>query len=143
VCGVKYYSILACLVGLAALAVLTVLVWAEKLHLGVRPYRCARTLGVVLISMHAAVAVWRLTRNVALQALDPKFIPELIGYLAFWLLFPPLWFFLEYYAVDSGAIDGVPRAEADMKRMKDYTDLASKVWAAVIAILVGLVALKR
>jgi hypothetical protein len=137
------YSLVMCVGGLGILAALIVAVWCGSPPVSLDTYRGARTLGAFVIAVHAGVAIWRLTQNVALpRTLSDEFIPELVGYLTFWLLFPPLWFFLEYYAVDSGAIRGLSGAEADMKRMKDYTDLASKIWAAVIAILVGLVALK-
>lgn len=92
-----------------------------------------------------AVSTWRLSSEVAIpRELNPAFVPELIGYLGFWVLVPPIWFFLEYYAVDKGAVT-VPRdrREVALKATKDYVDFASKIWAAVITILLVLVSLTK
>jgi hypothetical protein len=66
----------------------------------------------------------------------------LIGYLVFWVLVPPLWFFWEYFTADNAWIQGIAHDDASLKKIKDYADFASKVWAGVLALLAGLVALK-
>jgi len=55
-----------------------------------------------------------------------------------WILIPPLWFFFEYWALDHGCIAQPPGEdkETSLKSIKDYADYASKIWAAVLAILV-------
>jgi hypothetical protein len=46
-----------------------------------------------------------------------------------WSLVPPLWFFFEYHLV--------PPTEVDRrKQIKDSQDVAGKIWAAVVAIMV-------
>ena len=47
----------------------------------------------------------------------------------FWVLFPPIWFFTEYRAADAGVFTG-----ADLNKLKNYADFASKVWAAFLAL---------
>jgi hypothetical protein len=85
-------------------------------------------------------------------------VPELISYSIFWILAPPIWFFLEYFAVESAWINGLPQhldgifpnndvekteRLAYLKTVKDYADYASKIWAGVLALLLALIALKK
>lgn len=55
-----------------------------------------------------------------------------------WTVLPPLWFFIEYWALDHGYIALPPgeNKETFLKSIKDYADYASKIWAAVLAILI-------
>lgn len=57
-----------------------------------------------------------------------------------WTLGPPLWFFLEQYSFDKGRISlpGSVKKEDFMKSVKGYADSASKIWAAVLAVLLFL-----
>ena len=66
--------------------------------------------------------------------------------IVFWALGPPLWFFLEYFALDRGWVK-VPVSDpagkdAFLKSIKDYADYASKIWAAVLAAVLFLYAKK-
>jgi hypothetical protein len=74
--------------------------------------------------------------------ISDEFRPEYVGYLMFWVLAPPLWFFLEFYAAEQGCFSGLfesPEKKADaLKMIKDYSDFASKIWAAVAAMLLVL-----
>jgi hypothetical protein len=68
---------------------------------------------------------------------------EVAIYVAFWLLAPPLWFFLEYYAFECGA---VPPPENCSRRnhlahLRAYADYSSKIWAALAALLLGVAAI--
>lgn len=137
----KIYSLAFCLAGIATLVVLMALVSAHCISVSLNTYNRARVFLAVIIAAHAVVSVFRIATEVAFtRALAPTFVPELVGYLMFLVLFPPLWFFLEYLGVDHGVIDG---AQIDLKRMKDYQDLAAKVWAAVVAVLVALISLRK
>ncbi|MEM6486618.1 MAG: hypothetical protein AAF662_16735 [Pseudomonadota bacterium] len=54
------------------------------------------------------------------------------GALLFWVLFPPLWFYLEYWLMANGYI--VEAGDrVDLERFKNYSDYAANVWAAVLA----------
>jgi hypothetical protein len=55
-----------------------------------------------------------------------------------WILIPPLWFFFEYWALDQGCIAQPTGEDKEtfLKSTKDYADYASKIWAAVVAILI-------
>ena len=50
---------------------------------------------------------------------------------------PLLWFFLDYFSVASGFVLNPPQNY--LKTTKDYADLASKIWAAVLTALYFLV----
>jgi hypothetical protein len=69
----------------------------------------------------------------------------LVALLIFWALAPPIWFFLEYYLFDTGAIKLPPCVglEDFLKQIKVYADLGSKVWAAAGATLGAAVAAAR
>ncbi len=137
----KIYSIVVCSAGLAVLAISILLVTAKCLNVSLETYNKFRMALAVVITGHAMVSFFRMATKVAIHGqLEPSFVPELIGYLVFWVLFPPLWFFLEYLGADHGVIAGL---NVDLKRMKDYQDLAAKIWAAVVAILVALVGLRH
>jgi len=45
--------------------------------------------------------------------------------------------------VQNKCISDFPPEEPNLKRIKDYADYASKVWAGVVALLVALIALKK
>jgi hypothetical protein len=65
--------------------------------------------------------------------------------IRFWALFPPLWFFAEYYFVDSGFVAPPPGTTKEdlLSSLKSYADFASKIWAAVGALLAVLLALLK
>lgn len=58
--------------------------------------------------------------------------------IVFWTLGPPIWFFVEYYLLDREII--IPPPGTDKEKFlitaKSYADTASKIWAAVLAVLV-------
>ncbi|WP_411725463.1 hypothetical protein [Methyloglobulus sp.] len=58
--------------------------------------------------------------------------------IVFWTLGPPAWFFVEYYLMDNGTIILPPGEKKDkfLAEAKNYADTASKIWAAVLAVLV-------
>jgi hypothetical protein len=97
----------------------------------------------VLAAIYTIWCIERLARNVLIPGnLDQKFVPELMAYSIFWVLAPPMWFFLEYFAAESDCISDLPRSDGNLKIIKDYADYASKVWAGVLALLAALIALK-
>ena len=60
--------------------------------------------------------------------------------IAFWTLIPPIWFFLEYYAMDVGVIlppEGMCKS-ALLANAEKYSGPASKIWAAVLAAILFL-----
>ena len=57
--------------------------------------------------------------------------------ILFWGLGPPLWFFAEYFWLDRGWVSLPAGANKDefLKSVKEYADYASKIWAAVLAVV--------
>jgi hypothetical protein len=142
---IAFVSIIASLASLLSIGVAIGLVSSGKCKgmLTIERYRRLRAGAAAFAIAFAILTVVRLATNVAgKKTIDPEFVPELVGYLIFWVLVPPLWFFWEYFAADKNWIQGPFSDEASLKKMKDYGDFASKIWAGVLALLAGLVALK-
>lgn len=93
----------------------------------------------------AAFTIWRIAWQVGIpRKIPPGFEAELVAYIVFWFLAPPIWFFFEYLAFDKKWVqlkDATTHATR-LKEVKDYSDFASKIWAAVVAILLMMVAMK-
>jgi hypothetical protein len=135
------------IISLAFFGLLVVLIWCGCFRRKVS-LNCFRDSRMVLAFLAVAYAGWfvfRLIPNVPLpKHLDPEFLRELIAYSIFWVLVPPIWFFVEYFAVESKWIDGLPdNIEPNLKTIKDYADYASKIWAGVLALLLALIAFKQ
>jgi hypothetical protein len=70
----------------------------------------------------------------------------LISLVIFWALFPPMWFFTEYFAFDCGYIElpshSNPAKISETKEflggLKEYAGFAAPVWAGFGAIFAGL-----
>lgn len=95
-----------------------------------------------------AYAIWCAYRLYELHligqgSLSADGVLEVAGISAFWFVAPPAWFFVEYFAVEKGVISGFSGSEANLKKIKDYADYASKIWAGVLALLIALVTLKK
>ena len=66
--------------------------------------------------------------------------------IIFWTVVPPAWFFFEYWIFDSEKLIKRPlegtnqpvAKEKFLKSLKEYADYASKIWAAILAVLVFL-----
>jgi len=71
----------------------------------------------------------------------PRKISTCTAFLTvFWALGPPIWFFVEYYAVDHDWIVNLPGTkDALLHSVTTYADYASKIWAAVVATILFLV----
>ena len=92
---IDWVSLGWCTVWLAALLILLFATWQQWLSLRLTTYQTYRNrfaIGIVIF------AVWTLYRVASAvyhgEAKSDTFRPELIGYTVFWVLFPPLWFFL-------------------------------------------------
>jgi hypothetical protein len=139
-----------CFLSLVFLVVLVGLIWNGRCRHCISE-DCFGTFRMGLTTFAAICAIvcaWRLICNVAIpMKLDPGFVPELIAYSIFWVLVPPIWFFVEYFAVQTRWIRGLPanqyRLDEKLKEIKDYADYASKIWAGVLALLVALIAMKK
>jgi hypothetical protein len=163
-------SLVFCVVSILGLSIFVILIWAEAAwaHIHFDKFRRARMKLAGFAAVYALWCFWRLTENVAMpRELHPEFVPELIAISVFWVLAPPIWFFVEYFAVErdritnlSGAVDlpaaGAPANELAaalatneaakakyLKTIKEYADYASKIWAGVLALLLALIALKK
>ena len=91
-------------------------------------------------AIYGMFCIWRLVCNVAIpREIQVAFVPELTAISVFWVMAPPIWFFIEYFAVRSGTITNF----ADFEKTKDYADYASKIWAGLLALLIALIAMKK
>jgi hypothetical protein len=139
-------SVTFCAVSMVSLGILVVLIWMGCLRrkISYNQFFGFRKFLAVAIPSYAAYCAWRLTENVALpRTLDDKFVPELIAISIFWVLAPPIWFFVEYFAVASHCIKRFRGTEENLQTIKNYADYASKIWAGVLALLLALIALKK
>ena len=144
-CGFKASSAV-CFASLGAMMVISLLIWKELLpKISLNVFHRTR-LGLAIFAIgYAVYSGARMVANVKPGTDIPKeFIPELTAYVAFWVLVPPAWFFLEYFAVANDCIAGFPGGcEKNLKSVKDHADYASKIWAGVLALLLALIALKK
>jgi hypothetical protein len=141
------FSVVVCVVSMVALVGLVASIW-QGWFVHWITFDCflfSRKIIAFLAALYAIICAWRLYENVAMKTLDQKFVPELIFYSIFWVLAPPIWFFVEYFAIESDWI-ALPvnkdRTEY-LKTIKNYADYASKIWAGVLALLGALIALKH
>jgi hypothetical protein len=119
-------------------------------------YRTLRSLGAIVLlglAFYSIYAVAQLvSQTMATKAPTVPATPApwythgiILSLVVFWALFPPLWFFAEYYFVDSGFVALPPgTTKVDLlSSLKSYADFASKIWAAVGALLAVLLALLK
>jgi hypothetical protein len=141
------FALAVCIVSMVVLALLVLLIWQGWLQhlISLDRFHKIRKYVALFVVLYATLCVWRLTKNVAIpRDLKQEFLPELIAYSIFWVLAPPIWFFVEYFAVASDWIHVPPaNREEYVKTIKDYADYASKIWAGVLALLLALIALKK
>lgn len=139
-----YFSLWWAGLWLATILVLFLAVWQKWISLELETERKVRNFFSVFIIAFAILSICRVATAAYSSATKASvFRQELIGYIVFWVLFPPGWFFLEYYALDTKAIKLKKNEDrkATLENFKAYADFASKVWAAVLACLGGLIAL--
>lgn len=118
-------------------------------------YSCLNALRFVGAGMMVALFVLAVARSIGLAENPDAWRSDacLLGLLLFWALFPPSWFFTEYFLIDrdfvylSVPVDGNYNSISDYKSKvledaKTYADYASKVWAAAAAVL-GVVLMKK
>ena len=142
------------------LPLLFLLVW-PTLQLSVihhNYYVCARNIAILVLIILVFFGITKASRFIGSSADLPWYTSAwLVALVLFWGLFPPSWFFLEYYLFDSGYI-ALPQSVAEamanssepakvkadfMASTKTYADLASKIWVAVSAALAATIAASR
>ena len=104
-------------------------------------YKRASVFAILLLASLIVVGVLTAWKFIGGKKEDSPWYTSgfLVALLIFWALAPPIWFFLEYYMFDTGAIQlpqGVKQDE-HFKQIKAYADLSSKVWAGAGATLGG------
>jgi hypothetical protein len=141
----RYLTIWIGAVALAILGAVALLIYLGGQGPTLETYHYLRGWVAILTVVFAVITVTRMISRVAIRRnLPDEFLPEMIGYVLFWVLVPPVWFFVEYYAFDSHWITlSTPDTDSQLASIKAYSDFASKVWAAVIAMLIFFVSLKR
>jgi len=84
-----YYSLGICILSLLILGFLLIAVWNRRLKTDIGTYRRLRSFAAFLTSVHAVVSIYRLSVEIAIpRTLEKPFVPELLGYLVFWVLVP-------------------------------------------------------
>jgi hypothetical protein len=124
-------------------------------------YLILRTVGILILIAFFAYGLGVAWRYIGGDATDSWYTNALLVFLVlFWALFPPSWFFLEYFLFDHEIIklpldlkcqaDGgnIDCAKQTLKatylaETKVYADLASKVWGAVGASLGATIAVAK
>ena len=139
------YSIWICIAALAVLGFICLSAAFSRGSITEDGYRRFRAVVILFSIVFAAIALLRITEKVAIPGSIPgEFVSELVGYLMFWVLVPPAWFFTEYFSYDNGWVTGVPGGLSKrLAQIKSYADYASKIWAAVVAMLLILISLKH
>jgi hypothetical protein len=117
-------SLVVCGASLTAPAVVAGLIWFEKFKISSDSYNWVRLCLAIGASLYAIYCVWwLLTHIVFSQATIATLAPELKWQLVFisivWIIVPPVWFFVEYFAVASNCIEGFSNSDANLKRTKD------------------------
>jgi hypothetical protein len=113
-------------------------------------YHTLRLLGAIVLLFLALYSIYTLAQLIAQPLATKATAPwythgTMLSLVVFWALFPPLWFFAEYYFVDSGFVAPPPGTTKEdlLSSLKSYADFASKIWAAVGALLAVLLALLK
>lgn len=90
-------------------------------------------------SAAALYCVWFFQQGNIVTGNSPKTLnDEAVAWLVFWVIFPPIWFFAEYYVIDCGFLVAVaqdPKLATQLalrENAKIYGDYASKIWAAFL-----------
>ena len=139
--------------GVFLLGFLSHLFWG-RLRVQYDCYYLVRLLVALELIVYATICV----KKFALREYDPTVASDKMiasVHIIFWTLGPSLWFFLEYVLIDMNGISIRKNAyfqellkinsfnyiiskEAFLKNTKEYADIASKIWAAVLAALIFL-----
>lgn len=132
--------LIVCLLGLLAVTLAILLKFKVDYEFYRNPLYAGAALGV-------AWGVWTILRIAATLGGSEEsrklFQGELVSLILFWVLIPPVWFFVEYYAFDCEAIAPPPgrTREAHLEGLRTYADYSSKIWAALAALLLGVAAI--
>jgi len=130
---------------IAALAFGGLCAWLLPFTVSLATYHSWLHVGAVLGCVYGMITICRVAIKLIWPGNWPEFQTELIGYILFWVLVPPLWFFLEYYAFDNRFIFDPAMTQLGNNRLqqiKDYADYASKIWIALAGLLVAVAAFK-
>jgi hypothetical protein len=108
-----------------------------------KAYQWVRGILAAVLTIVGIVAIW-LFANPSQGSSGNTFNTVSI---IFWTVVPPAWFFFEYWIFDSEKLIERPRDTATnqpvskerfLKSLKDYADYASRIWAAILAVLLFL-----
>ena len=107
----------------------------QKYYVSFRAFSAFRLLLVMLLIPFSGFSVYEFSSTATCK--DTQIV-----IISIWAVGPPLWFFLEYLWLDKEWVQierkGASDKEAFLNKVKVYSDLASKVWAAILAILIVL-----
>lgn len=144
--GAKFtVNSVVCVASLLGVAAAAALIWLQMLRVPTWSYAWFRFSLAIGAGDYAAYCAWWLVTRIVLAhtpALTNELKLELVYIAIVWIVVPPVWLFVDYFAVASNCIMGLPGNEQNLKLAQDFADDASKVWAAAIALIVALVALR-
>ena len=126
---------LIALASMALLGILVLFIWEGLLtkSFSLDEFLVARKYLALLVVGYAIICAWRLIKKVTAApapangnslplmwelpanpaALPENFVrDELIFYSIFWIMAPPIWFFVEYFAVESDWLSGLPAKQS-------------------------------
>ncbi len=101
-------------------------------------YFWLRSIGaVVIFVMGIATTVITFKRAMGQWREEWELDGRIISLVVFWALFPPMWFFTEYYCFDTGLV-GLPEGatkDTFLAQSRHYAGFAANIWAAFGALL--------
>ena len=106
-----------------------------------KAYRWVRGVLAAVLTIVGIVAIWHFA-----SPSQGSYTFNTVS-IIFWTVVPPAWFFFEYWIFDSEKLIERPRDSATnqpvakerfLKSLKDYADYATKIWAAILAVLLFL-----
>jgi hypothetical protein len=136
------FALVVCIGSLFVLGGFVVSIWRGWFGMTYDHFRTLRGFFAIIVPVYAVICLLRLTLFTPPKLTD-SFNPELIAYSIFWVLAPPTWFFVEYFAVQIGWVTGIEDRDNKAKTIKDYADYASKIWAGLVVLLGVLIAFKK
>ena len=127
-----------CLLALGAMAL--AIVWGKRVSYEFYHRNLYR--GAVAALVFGGWTVGRIAWILLQDAKDyPAYRAEVVLDVIFWFLIPPIWFFVEYFAFDCGAVPAPVDLDRHRENLRAYADYASKIWAALAALLLGVAAI--
>ncbi len=134
------YSIFICIFVSVILSIVSICIWIQKIYINKKIYQFSRNIGTIFLLIYALVSINRFASGDFINEQNNfEFLQEPFGIIIFWILFPPIWFFVEYWAFESETINGYNYGNLEKQKkletIKSYSDFSSKIWAGILAFI--------